>query len=249
MTIPRKTPAMGLSIAVTAFMLSGCQALGIGQNKLARASADPAVVAQPIDLGAEQLAAGREALAAGRTMDAIEAFMLAKAFPEQMPAAYNGLAVAFSRLGRTDLTERYFLTAVALAPDQDRYRANLAMFYSRNGPPKQAEPALAVAPQPTVAEAPATVAATVAPVRALAGGLTIQSPGTHLQRISRAEVAIRSGGPAPAAARAVAPARRAVIEVGSARSQAYPVRVTLAAPKPARAETPKSYPVRVELND
>ena len=56
-----------------------------------------------------------EALVDGRTLEAIDAFMIAKSFPEQAPAAFNGLAVAYSRLGRTDLTERFFQTAIALA--------------------------------------------------------------------------------------------------------------------------------------
>lgn len=247
MKASQRKVAFGASVAAMAVLLGGCQALGIGGPRMARL-APAAETTQVVDLGAEQLAAGREALAAGRTADAIEAFMLAKTFPEQMPAAYNGLAVAYSRLGRTDLTERFFLTAVALAPNEDRYRANLATFYSRNGQPKIAEPALAIAPiQEVATPAPAVAVAAAAPViRTLAGGVSVQTPATRLQRVSRGEVAIRTASASTPVIRAASTTRRPVIEVGaSSRPAAYPVRVTLSKPQPAA----RTYPIRIPLSD
>lgn len=254
MKTPRKQAALGASIAATALLLGGCQALGLGGGGMARASNGSALAAEPVDLGAEQLEAGRAALNGGHTIDAIEAFMLAKAFPKHMPAAYNGLAVAYGRIGRADLSERYFLTAVALAPDEDRYRSNLALFYTRNGQPKSAGPAVAMAPMPPVGNsaAPARPDAAEAPapkVRSLAAGVTVRGPDAHLQRVSRGEVAIRSGGPAAPVANTAAAPRRAVIEVGAARRPAYPVRVTLADPKAAKAASAEAYPIRIPLSD
>ena len=249
MTTPRKKVALGASVMVMALMLGGCQALGLGGRHMARTSVDAELAANPVDMGAAHLEAGRRALAAGNTVDAIDAFMRAKASPEHMPAAYNGLAVAYSRLGRTDLSERFFLTAVALAPEQDRYRANLALFYTRNGQPKIAEPTLAIAP--AAAPAMTQVAAAPAPapvVRALGAGVTVQTPATRLQRISRGEVAIRSGGPTAPVVKTASVTRRPVIEVGGSRTQAYPVRVTLA-DAPEQPRKAQAYPIRIPLGD
>lgn len=254
MKTPRKQAAFGASLVATALLLSGCQALGLGGGDMARASSAPALAAEPVDLGAEQLEAGRAALKAGRTIDAIESFMVAKAFPKQMPAAYNGLAVAYGRIGRTDLSERYFLTAVALAPEEDRFRSNLALFYASNGQPKSGEPAMAMAPlspigDPAAAAQPIAAEAPAPKVRSLAAGVTVRGPGTHLQRVSRGEVAIRSSVPGAPAANTAATPRRAVIEVGAARPQAYPIRVTLVDPRPGQAASPKAYPIRIPLSD
>ena len=228
-------PAAG-AVAL-AFALSGCQLLGIGGHGRAALRDDSSVILK--DFGADQLAQGRQALVEGRTMDAIDAFVIAKSFPEQAPAAFNGLAVAYSRLGRTDLTERFFQSAIALAPEDDRYRSNLALFYARNGMPRTAEPMMAVAapaPEaiaPTV-EAPVAVdlAAPSTPVvRNLGAGVTAQAPQTRLQRVSRAEVRI-SGTAMPRVA------HQPVIHVGRATPAAYPVRITLSEikPKPATAK-------------
>ena len=250
MTTSRRRGALGASVVAMALMLGGCQALGLGGRDMARASLDAELATNPVDMGAAHLDAGRRALAAGNTVDAIDAFMRAKASPEHMPAAYNGLAVAYSRLGRTDLSERFFLTAIALAPDQDRYRANLALFYTRHGQPKIAEPARAIAPMAS-SEATPGAATTPSPtpvVRALGAGVTVQSPTTRLQRVSRGEVAIRSGGPTAPIVKTASVTRRPVIEVGGSRTPAYPVRVTLADP-PEQPRKAQAYPIRIPLSD
>ncbi|MGX7953464.1 tetratricopeptide repeat protein [Tsuneonella sp. HG249] len=250
MTTPRKNVALSASVVAMALMLGGCQALGLGGNRMARTSIDAELAANPVDMGAAQLDAGRRALAAGNTVDAIDAFMRAKASPEHMPAAYNGLAVAYSRVGRTDLSERFFLTAVALAPEEDRFRANLALFYTRNGQPKIAEPALAIAPvtAPETTQVAAAAPSSAPVIRNLGAGVTVQAPTTRLQRVSRGEVAIRSGGLTAPVVKTASVTRRPVIEVGGSREQAYPVRVTLAnsAEQPRK---PQAYPIRIPLGD
>lgn len=246
MTRTRPSIAAILSVTATAFLLGGCQMLGIGGNRVDSASVDRAL---PVDFGAAQLAEGRAALTAGRTADAIDSFMLAKAFPEHAPAALNGLAVAYSRIGRPDLTERFFQAAVALAPQDDRFRANLALFYIRNGVPRAAEPVLAMAPLQTETVAPVIreVAVAAAPrVRALGAGLTVERPGASVRRISAGEVTIGHPAPTPASA---APVRRAVIEVGGSRPQAYPVRVTLAPTITTSSPRRTEYPIRIPLDD
>ncbi|MXO75241.1 hypothetical protein GRI40_08435 [Altererythrobacter aerius] len=247
----RRTTAAA-SLATLALALGGCQALGIGGNRMASAPAADGEIAAPFDFGAEQLAEGREALRKGHIPVAIDSFMLAKSFQEHAPAAYNGLAVAYSRLGREDLAERFFLTAVALSPEDSRYRSNLALFYVRSGIPRVGQAALAAAaPAATPAPAPAPdvlVAETtvVSPVvRQLAGGISVQAPPRRIQRVSAAEVTIRAAEPgAPALA---TNQRRAVIEVG-ARSARPAVRtVTVASVRPAaRVQT---YPIRIPLGE
>lgn len=69
---------------------------------------------------------GRSALAADEYGHAIQSFQTALAAGESRAPALNGLGVAFARLGRYDLAERYFQGAMALAPDDARYRGNLA---------------------------------------------------------------------------------------------------------------------------
>lgn len=237
-----------------AILLGGCQIFSPGG--MATASARAERTASMADFGSEQLAEGRKALQDGKTAAAIDAFMMARAFPEQAPAALNGLAVAYSRIGRPDLAERFFQGAVALAPSEDRYRANLALFYSSNGIPRQAEPAMAlaaIAPPKTVqpqgeAQPVAIAAAAVAPaVRRLGAGITVQSAPTRLQRVSRGVVAIRDRAQPTLAA--AGSGRRAVIEVGAGGAQSYPVRITLGQPVPAKRQPSQAYPIRIPLDD
>ena len=230
-------PAAG-AVAL-AFALSGCQLLGIGAHGRTAFRDDSAAILA--DFGADQLAQGRTALVEGRTADAIEAFIIAKAFPEQTPAAFNGLAVAYSRLGRNDLAERFFQSAVALAPQEDRYRSNLSLFYSRNGLPRTPAPMMAVAaPAPEagtpIVEAPGSIAVATPPspfLRSLGAGVTVQAPQARLQRVSAAEVRINS----PTTPRVT---RQPVIHVGRAEQVTYPVRITLSdikvEPAPGRTD-------------
>lgn len=247
----------GAALAAVLTLLGGCQALGVGRHGgAAPALADAPVNRQSVDFGAELLASGRDALAAGRTIDAIEAFMAAKAYSAQMPAAYNGLAVAYSRLGRADLTERYFLTAIAFAPEEPRYRTNLARFYERAAPPLAAGAALTPSPAEQgvpAAKKPAPNAPANPPVRRpariLAAGITVEAPAPTIRRVSRGEVFIRSAAhPAPTSG--IAAAGRAPIgATGRSRPAPYPVRITLAAPAPAVRAAVPAYPIRIPLAD
>lgn len=241
-SIGRKVSAA--SVAVMALALGGCQILGIGGPRMARAPAD-ADAALIASFGSDQLEAGRTALKEGRTVAAIDAFMIAKSFEREAPAAYNGLAVAYSRLGREDLAERFFQEAIARAPDDTRFRANLATFYVRHGIPRATQPALAIAevepvvgPVPLLAEAaPVRIerAASVEP----ASKVSARAPSSGLRRISRHEVKIVGG------------TRRVIVEVGGATT---PARVGTRQLASAGARTPlrqarPAYPVRVALDD
>lgn len=256
----RNRVAATASVLAFSVMLGGCQMLGIGGHR--SASSDAAIErAEPGDLGAAQLAEGRRLLKEGRTVDAIESFMLAKAFPAHMPAAYNGLAVAYSRLGRTDLTERFFLTAAALAPEDDRYRTNLALFYARHPATRGDDPRLQVAalqnsaalefaPVAPVEQALADVGPVVNPVRAMRAGVVVASNTARLRRVSSREVTVGGTGDVARVAAVAGPLpvvsyrqpRKAVVEVGGKAPE--PAAKVALADKPEKAS---AYPIRIEL--
>ncbi len=70
--------------------------------------------------------AGRAYLAKGETGHAIEAFQRALGLGEPVAPALNGLGVCFARLGRPETAQRLFQQALAIAPDNPQYAANLA---------------------------------------------------------------------------------------------------------------------------
>ena len=117
MTINRKRMAIVLTSAV---LLSGCQFLGNlnlghrgGQARTTQAMAD------------FYTDKGRELLRSGRPGEAIEAFNLALATGEAPAPAYNGLGVAYSRIGRPDLSYRFFKKATMSDPASAVYANNL----------------------------------------------------------------------------------------------------------------------------
>src|SRR3546814_7754482 len=62
--------------------------------------------------------------------------------PDAAPEAYNGLGVAYARLGRADLAERYFKMALSMEGTNPRFAANLERFY--NSPLANSSRALAM---------------------------------------------------------------------------------------------------------
>ena len=236
-------------------VLSGCTWFGGGGAELASSGIVRDVAT---DFGDEQLAAGKAALAAGRTSEAIDAFMIARLYPQLAADAHNGLAVAYSQLGRDDLTERFFQTAIALAPSDERFQANLARFYERNGISRTARLEVLNAAAESLPATNGEAAQVSGEPRALAtasapDGLVATSPGSRLRRVSPREVVIEGRGAAPMAVQ-LRPYRSTPIRTTAAR-QPYPIRIAfpepgLAANEPAaRAITSKarSYPVRITL--
>lgn len=250
-----RTRTLVLLLAV-APALTGCKMLGLSDGFTHSSNLNQRL---PADFGAEQLAAGRKALSDGDIMGAIDSFRLAKLYPDHAAAALNGLAVAYSHLGRTDLTERYFQAAIAIAPEDERYRSNLALFYERNPIPRVADIGAALdplsAPAPFSFGAPIDLAdnETAPPTVARGGGITFEKAGARMRRVSPNEVFISD---APSAPRNISSARtrQSVIEVGASRSSAPSIRAQIAnAPQkrdyPIRVKLAKkpAYPIRVEL--
>ena len=112
-------------LASAALALSGCQSpllKGWGFNKKA---ADGPTFARADANGILALEEGRVYLRQGQISAAVASFKIAQLDPETAPDATNGLGVAYSKLGRPDLADRYFRQAIALRPSDDRFAANL----------------------------------------------------------------------------------------------------------------------------
>jgi tetratricopeptide (TPR) repeat protein len=228
-------------LAATA-ALSGCASI-FGHHSFAdNASPEEAAPAQPD--GNVELAAAKQAMDAGMTAEAIDHYRAAQMDPNALPAASNGLGVAYARLGRLDLADRYFRIAVALEPSNQRFAAN--MLRLQNGY------ALAQARQ---SDAPQLAAAT-APAPAPAQLLAVTDRPGELERVSRGEVHIRTASIGAAAPIAVVasrdPAPVPAVEKlagGDGAAAIYPVRIDLARPAPSKARKPiaAAYPQRIEL--
>jgi hypothetical protein len=103
--------------------------------------------------GSSMLQSGRTQLDAGMNALAIEAFRAEIRANPDSADAYNGLAVAYGRIGRDDLAQRYFETALAREPGNRKAQTNLAKLTGNVVP--QVE--LAMADIPAVADEPVAV--------------------------------------------------------------------------------------------
>jgi len=116
---PLKIAVMGALLGV----LGGCVGSGAGDM---RASTAPSLDAL---FGVEDLADGKTALRQGNMSLAISAFRRAIINPQTAGEAFNGLGIAYARLGRADLAEANFTKAIALTPGDTRFSANLSRLY------------------------------------------------------------------------------------------------------------------------
>lgn len=225
-----------LLLSMLALPLGACNSfLGINLARHAPRAA-PAAPAAPALAGGEAnaTAAGRAQLAEGRTGLAIESFRRGLASGEPIAPAVNGLGVAYARLGRFDLAQRYFRQAMASDPADTRYADNLARLMTsptfalrRDGDAVQSALRAAAAPAASV---PATATAKA--------GLV---PG-KLQRVSRGEVRIATAPPQPAPVAFQRAARadgefKPLVRFSIAEPAASPgaIRIVLPEPKPAEA--------------
>lgn len=110
------------------------------------------MAAQP---GASMLQRGKAQLDAGLDALAIESFRTEIRLNPDSADAYNGLAVAYGRIGRNDLAQRYFETALAKDPANAKVQTNLAKLTGDAVPATQ----LAVRPDSPIIIEPVTVTA------------------------------------------------------------------------------------------
>lgn len=101
---------------------------------------------------------GRAHLDAGLNALAIESFRAEIRVNPESADAYNGLAVAYGRIGRDDLAKRYFETALAKDPSNIRAQTNLATLTGKIMPDVQL---VKTEPLPTMAIEPVSVATAV----------------------------------------------------------------------------------------
>ena len=102
-------------------MVGGCAAHQNAAPEYRLSSTAPAPVA-----GSSMLQRGRAQLDAGLDALAIESFRAEIRRNPESADAYNGLAVAYGRIGREDLAQRYFETALAKDPQNPKAQNNLA---------------------------------------------------------------------------------------------------------------------------
>ena len=243
--------------------LGGCQsfvnALGFGPKPNAQIEQRAEV------FGSEELANGRLALEQGNVAAAIQQFRLAALNEEHAADAFNGLAVSYARLGRADLTERYFQAAVKVAPSNPKYASNLARFYESplgNSAralamrEKEAQELLAQAEQTAIAEG------LTEPQVDDRGAVAVIKPGSQIEQIAEREMAI-----APKEeARPRQPVRQAEIQIRTApeaqttaqgislvgqvakpEQRRARISVSRAGPRWSARPRTRNYPVRISL--
>jgi tetratricopeptide (TPR) repeat protein len=174
-----------LALASAAAMLGGCQSFPLTSWMFKDARPAPA---RPLQLQGDPALAveeGKSFLRSGKISAAIASFRVARLDRASIAEANNGLAVAYSRLGRLDLARRYFQAAASLEPDNTKYGANLM----------RVEQNLQLASRLGGAQDLRVAAAKAAPARRPEGG-AVRGP---VVRISHAEVHVRGAQqPAPA---------------------------------------------------
>ena len=181
-----KTAIKLLAVVGAAAMLGGCQSFPL-TSWMFKKDSKPGAERQALagnTVGA--LEEGGAFLRAGNVSAAVASYRIALLDHATRADASNGLAVAYARLGRDDLAERYFMAAIAADPENPKFVANLlrlqqqVILARRAGEEvRRAAAVAAVAPLPEPAR----------PVREVAAG-----PRTSdvMERVSRGEVQIRT---------------------------------------------------------
>lgn len=110
--------------------LSGCHSIFSSNHSIAETAVED------VDLSgyfAQRLAEGRVHLQSNRPGAAVAAFRQASYEPALRARAYNGMAIAYDQLGRTDLAQRYFIAAIEIEPENVSFASNLVHFSETRG--------------------------------------------------------------------------------------------------------------------
>lgn len=168
-------------LAAGAALLGGCQSFPLTSWMFKGDRPTSGHERQLAGAPAGALEDGRAALRTGNVSAAVASFRVALLDPSMRGEACNGLAVAYAKLGRDDLAQRYFLAAISAEPENPRFIANLLRLQRQ----QQIELAATQAvPAPMVAESAVPPSPLpLPPSDRLAQGLT--------ERLSRGEVRIR----------------------------------------------------------
>lgn len=242
-----KRVPVAVLLLTSAFALGGCQLFKPNSGSFA-ASAKAAEAERQ----ASSTDQGREHLRAGRYGQAIVAFDRALAHGEAPAAAYNGLGVAYAKLGRADLAYRFFKKATMADPENPAYSRNLAALL--DSPSfhlaliKRAEPKVAAAPpapsvrapgklyrdankqftlvtQPDAAPAGPAAAQAAASCGARSGCQKVAMPVAASRRVAPAKAVSKdsaAAGTVPAAEAVTGPAKRKTIDLPASKADAAP---------------------------
>ncbi len=115
----------GVAVCAAFLVTAGCQGFPFDMGIMDRADS---VRPDMTSYFAQRIQDGRRHLHAQRPGAAITAFRQASYHPDFAGDAYNGMAIAYDRLGRYDLAERFFMQAVEVSPADERYARNAARF-------------------------------------------------------------------------------------------------------------------------
>jgi tetratricopeptide (TPR) repeat protein len=201
-------------------MLGGCQSFPLTSwmFKGKRPAAEQRIELAGNTAGA--LEEGRAQLREGNISAAVASFRIALLDASSRAEASNGLGVAYARLGRHDLADRYFQGAISAEPENSKYVANLLRLQQQ----------VMLARRATAAHAVALAQPGPRADRRQGGEPLVAG---RVDRVSRGEVLVharRDLGNAPAIAVAYrdAPAEENADAIALADGPgAYPVRVAL----------------------
>lgn len=252
-----------------ALTLSGCQSfsfLGLGPKS------GPELGPQDLtNYFGQRLADGRQHLESGRYAAAVTAFRQASYDPSRAAPSYNGMAVAYARLGRDDLAQRYFMAALKIDPRNEAYARNLARLDAsqlRPLPGGMDEKSALASDTHTVPSTPSAQEAVEALLRS--SHVTVEPRLAQLERVSDREVHIAQrpepSHPRTAQANAASEVRTAnnrmnrpgyPIRIELPDTQAQParesrpnvIRIELKEAKPVRQAEASEYPIRIALSD
>ena len=230
-----KTALRLIGIAGTAAMLGGCQSFPLTSwlhKDRAPARGEAEVLAGNTTGAIEE---GRAHLRDGNLSAAVASFRIAQLDRSTRAEASNGLAVAYAKLGRDDLAERYFQAAISAEPDNPKYIANLLRLQQATLARRAASGATELAAR----SAPVQRAATTSPESLASAPSALAGP---LDRVSRNEVRVRGGrselGNAPAMAVSYRDTPAETVEEPATKDN----KVALAAPA-------RQYPVRIVFGE
>jgi len=195
---------------------------------------------------AQRLNDGRRHLSAERPAAALTAFRQASYHPDFAGDAYNGMAIAYDRMGRYDLAERFFAQAMEAAPEDHRFARNAARFETSMLARRATSSPVELASVDT--DSTETELAEVLPQIAEALDAEVgPAPAERMQRVSSREVSIASRDDWTTRLESNAAARPAVLHIGDTalaqlgphlEEPQYPVRISLASVPVSRAASP-----------
>lgn len=224
------------ALCIPLIALAGCQSFPFHFGAQDRATA---TTPDMTSYFAQRLHDGKRHLEAYRLAAAIDAFRQSSYHPDYAGEAFNGMAIAYDRLGRYDLAESYFNRAVEAAPEDPRFARNASRFETRMLARRGATPDPVLdqsQPQVELAEADLQMERIAEVVEAELGA----APTPRMQRVSAREVTLASRDDWSARVATEGPSRPAVVHVGRATIDSQ--RLAAAGPSPR-------YPVYFALTD